>query len=65
MAWYKSLMAMLLAASAPVLAADSVFHDRAISLMKESPLVDTHIDLPQILRSLSTHVHHQVMENHG
>lgn len=24
----------------------------AISLMKKSPLIDTHVDLPQILRSL-------------
>ena len=27
-------------------------YDRAISLMESSPLVDTHVDLPQILRSL-------------
>lgn len=30
----------------------SPFYERAISLMKESPLVDTHIDLPQVLQSL-------------
>jgi membrane dipeptidase len=32
--------------------ADS-FLDQAVKLMEESPLVDTHIDLPQIIRSLS------------
>lgn len=30
----------------------SPLYERAISLMKESPLIDTHIDLPQVLRSL-------------
>lgn len=29
------------------------FHEHAIKLMEESPLIDTHIDLPQIIRSLS------------
>jgi hypothetical protein len=29
------------------------YHDQAIKLMEESPLLDTHIDLPQIIRSLS------------
>ena len=29
------------------------FFDQAIKLMEESPLLDTHIDLPQIIRSLS------------
>ena len=29
------------------------FLDEAIKLMEESPLLDTHIDLPQIIRSLS------------
>jgi membrane dipeptidase len=32
--------------------ADS-FLNQAVKLMEESPLVDTHIDLPQIIRSLS------------
>jgi hypothetical protein len=31
---------------------DSRFYTRAETLMKESPLIDTHIDLPQIVRSL-------------
>lgn len=30
------------------------FLEQAIKLMEESPLLDTHIDLPQIIRSLST-----------
>lgn len=30
----------------------SPLYERAISLMKESPLIDTHIDLPQVIRSL-------------
>lgn len=30
----------------------SPLYERAVSLMKESPLVDTHIDLPQVIRSL-------------
>jgi hypothetical protein len=29
-------------------------HAHAIKIMRESPLIDTHIDLPQIIRSLST-----------
>lgn len=32
----------------------SPLYERAISLMKESPLIDTHIDLPQVIRSLGT-----------
>lgn len=28
-------------------------YEHAIGLMEESPLIDSHIDLPQILRSLS------------
>lgn len=28
-------------------------YEHAIRLMEESPLIDSHIDLPQILRSLS------------
>lgn len=30
----------------------SPFYHHAISLMRESPLIDTHIDLPQVIRSL-------------
>lgn len=30
----------------------SPLYEHAISLMKESPLIDTHIDLPQVLQSL-------------
>jgi hypothetical protein len=33
--------------------AASLSYDHAISLMESSPLIDTHVDLPQILRSLS------------
>lgn len=33
----------------------SPLYQRAESLMKESPLIDTHIDLPQIIRSLGRH----------
>lgn len=32
----------------------SPLYERAISLMEESPLIDTHIDLPQVIRSLGT-----------
>lgn len=28
-------------------------YDRAVKLMESSPLIDTHVDLPQVLRSLS------------
>lgn len=35
----------------------SSLYERAESLMKESPLIDTHIDLPQIIRSLGEHTH--------
>lgn len=31
---------------------ESPLYERAQALMKESPLIDTHIDLPQIIRSL-------------
>lgn len=30
----------------------SPLYEHAIFLMKESPLIDTHIDLPQVIRSL-------------
>lgn len=30
----------------------SPFYEHALGLMKESPLIDTHIDLPQVIRSL-------------
>lgn len=33
----------------------SPLYQRAETLMKESPLIDTHIDLPQIIRSLDRH----------
>lgn len=35
----------------------SPLYQRAESLMKESPLIDTHIDLPQIIRSLGRRIH--------
>jgi hypothetical protein len=44
--------AALLLPSAVVAA--SSLHEQAIRLMEEFPLLDTHIDLPQIIRSLST-----------
>lgn len=36
-----------------VSAAHDTYYERAIKLMEANPLVDTHIDLPQIIRSLS------------
>lgn len=41
----------------------SPLYERAISLMKESPLIDTHIDLPQVLRSLGTYQKHPNLGN--
>lgn len=38
----------------------SPFYQRANSLMKESPLIDTHIDLPQIIRSLGERFHPRI-----
>lgn len=35
----------------------SPLYQRAETLMKESPLIDTHIDLPQIIRSLGENFH--------
>ena len=35
----------------------SFYRDRALRLLKESPLVDTHVDLPQIIRSLGMSFH--------
>ena len=32
---------------------DDTLRDRALRLMAETPLIDTHIDLPQILAGLS------------
>lgn len=32
--------------------ASSPLYEKALGLMKESPLIDTHIDLPQVIRSL-------------
>ena len=40
-------------AALATLAQGATFHEQAIELMEEFPLLDTHIDLPQILRSLS------------
>jgi hypothetical protein len=40
-------------AASCVSAAAAFTHEHAIRLMEESPLIDSHIDLPQILRSLS------------
>lgn len=34
--------------------ADDAYLEHAKRLMKETPLIDTHIDLPAIMRSLST-----------
>lgn len=42
----------LLALTSVVQCDASDFLDQAIKLMEESPLLDTHIDLPQIIRSL-------------
>lgn len=33
----------------------SPLYERALSLMQESPLIDTHIDLPQVIRSLGAY----------
>jgi hypothetical protein len=48
-------LTLLTVAFAPHLVSGSTdtFLERAIKLMEESPLVDTHIDLLQIVRSLS------------
>jgi uncharacterized membrane protein YeaQ/YmgE (transglycosylase-associated protein family) len=54
----KGLIATIVAGC--VGAASASIYEHAIRLMEESPLIDSHIDLPQILRSLSkfsqTHV---------
>jgi hypothetical protein len=47
----KGIIAMM--AAACVSAATASTYQHAIKLMEESPLIDSHIDLPQILRSLS------------
>lgn len=49
---YSSVLALAFATAGVVSAKDTTY-DHAVRLMEESPLVDTHIDLPQILRSLS------------
>lgn len=41
----------------------SPLYGRAETLMKESPLIDTHIDLPQIIRSLGEHI--QISPHHS
>lgn len=35
-----------------VLGDQSPFYEQAIATMEKSPLIDTHVDLPQIIRSL-------------
>jgi hypothetical protein len=52
MAW-KTVVTTLVASLVVTSYAESTY-DHAIRLMEASPLIDTHIDLPQILRSLST-----------
>jgi hypothetical protein len=47
----KSIVATMVAGCVSVASASTYEH--AIRLMEESPLIDSHIDLPQILRSLS------------
>jgi hypothetical protein len=47
----KSIVATMVAGC--VSAASASTYEHAIRLMEESPLIDSHIDLPQILRSLS------------
>lgn len=49
----KLLTVSIVAACIPTVGAfnDSTY-ERAVSLMESSPLIDTHMDLPQILRSL-------------
>lgn len=55
MAWRKNIVAVLAAACALTAQADSTY-DHAIRLMEASPLIDTHVDLPQILRSLGMQI---------
>jgi hypothetical protein len=47
----KGIIAMMVAGCVSTASASTYQH--AIKLMEESPLIDSHIDLPQILRSLS------------
>jgi hypothetical protein len=47
----KGIIAIM--AASCVSAASASTYEHALRLMKESPLIDSHIDLPQILRSLS------------
>ena len=54
MSW-KHIAAVVLASAAAVAHAESTY-DHAVRLMKASPLLDTHVDLPQILRSLGRHL---------
>jgi len=54
MTW-KTIVATLVAGVAITSNAESTF-DHAIRLMEASPLLDTHVDLPQILRSLGEFV---------
>ncbi|KAK4939920.1 hypothetical protein LTR10_019879 [Elasticomyces elasticus] len=55
---FSVLLFTLLTGLAPLVecfgdAFENGFRDQAIKLMEESPLLDTHIDLPQIIRSLN------------
>jgi membrane dipeptidase len=49
-------MATAVLAGAGLLANAESTYDHAVRLMKTSPLLDTHVDLPQILRSLGRHM---------
>jgi hypothetical protein len=46
------MLSISLALVSSVRCVDVNYTAKAIALMKESPLIDTHIDLPQIIRSL-------------
>jgi hypothetical protein len=52
MVQFKHAIAAMTAACVGFVGAETS-HEHALRLMEESPLIDTHIDLPQILRSLS------------
>lgn len=47
----SALVGLVAGLAATCTAAESTY-DHAIRLMEASPLIDTHVDLPQILRSL-------------
>ena len=52
----------LFALISAVQSAASDFLDQAIELMESNPLLDTHIDLPQIIRSLRMMTVRSVLE---